>query len=102
MHCCCKRKNFLFGLNKMIGPVMLLALRETTAAMEVRTRLMCLVQSHYVKGAFRGVRECQDKYPASIKWAKHQHKTCIFMLTVYVILISHLIFLKLFWIHYII
>lgn len=35
MHCCCKRKNFLFGLNKMIGPVMLLSLRETTSAMEV-------------------------------------------------------------------
>ncbi|XP_052230363.1 C-Maf-inducing protein-like isoform X1 [Dreissena polymorpha] len=35
MHCCCKRKSFLFGLNKMIGPVMLLSLRENTAAMEV-------------------------------------------------------------------
>ncbi|WAR11684.1 CMIP-like protein [Mya arenaria] len=35
MHCCCKRKHFLFGLNKQIGPVMLLALRETIAAMEV-------------------------------------------------------------------
>ncbi|XP_060566367.1 C-Maf-inducing protein-like [Ruditapes philippinarum] len=35
MHCCCKRKNFLYGLNKMIGPVMLLSLRENIAAMEV-------------------------------------------------------------------
>lgn len=35
MHCCCKRKYFLYGLNKMIGPVMLLALRENIAAMEV-------------------------------------------------------------------
>ena len=35
LHCCCRRKKFLFGLNKMIGPVMLLSLRENHAAMEV-------------------------------------------------------------------
>ncbi|KAL3859122.1 hypothetical protein ACJMK2_009354 [Sinanodonta woodiana] len=33
--CCCRRKRFLHGMNKMIGPVMLLALRENEAAMEV-------------------------------------------------------------------
>ncbi|XP_064610749.1 LOW QUALITY PROTEIN: C-Maf-inducing protein-like [Liolophura sinensis] len=35
IRCCCKRKKFLQGLNKMLGPVMLLALRENEAAMEV-------------------------------------------------------------------
>lgn len=35
IRCCCKRKKFLTELNKMIGPVMLLALRENEAAMEV-------------------------------------------------------------------
>ncbi|KAK3086918.1 hypothetical protein FSP39_025386 [Pinctada imbricata] len=35
IHCCCKRKKFLFEMNKLIGPVMLLALRENEAAMEV-------------------------------------------------------------------
>lgn len=35
LHCCCRRKKFLFSLNKMIGPVMLLSLRENFAAMEV-------------------------------------------------------------------
>ncbi|CAH1779274.1 unnamed protein product [Owenia fusiformis] len=33
--CCCRRKRFLENLNKMIGPCMLLALRENEAAMEV-------------------------------------------------------------------
>ena len=37
IRCCCKRKKFLTELNKMIGPVMLLALRENEAAMEVGT-----------------------------------------------------------------
>lgn len=35
IHCCGRRKKFLQGLNKMLGPVMLLALRENEAAMEV-------------------------------------------------------------------
>lgn len=35
IHCCGKRKKFLQGLIKMLGPVMLLALRENEAAMEV-------------------------------------------------------------------
>ncbi|XP_025115015.1 C-Maf-inducing protein-like isoform X2 [Pomacea canaliculata] len=32
--CCCRRKKFLQGMTKMIGPVMLLALRDNVAAME--------------------------------------------------------------------
>ncbi|XP_033730617.1 C-Maf-inducing protein-like, partial [Pecten maximus] len=35
IHCCCKRKKFLNGLNKMVGPIMLLALRENEPSMEV-------------------------------------------------------------------
>ena len=35
IHCCGRRKKFLQGLIKMLGPVMLLALRENEAAMEV-------------------------------------------------------------------
>jgi hypothetical protein len=36
IHCCCRRKKFLQGMTKMNGPVMLLALRDNVAAMEVR------------------------------------------------------------------
>ncbi|XP_050397029.1 C-Maf-inducing protein isoform X1 [Patella vulgata] len=35
IRCCCRRKKFLIGMTKMIGPVMLLALRDTVSAMEV-------------------------------------------------------------------
>lgn len=35
IRCCGRRKKFLLGLVKMLGPVMLLALRENEAAMEV-------------------------------------------------------------------
>ncbi|KAK2149680.1 hypothetical protein LSH36_442g03107 [Paralvinella palmiformis] len=35
MSCCCRRKRFLQGMTKMISPCMLLALRETEAAMDV-------------------------------------------------------------------
>lgn len=34
IRCCCRRKKFLQGMTKMIGPVMLLALRDSVAAME--------------------------------------------------------------------
>ncbi|XP_046359909.1 C-Maf-inducing protein-like isoform X2 [Haliotis rufescens] len=35
IRCCCKRKKFLQGMTKMIEPVMLLAIRDNVAAMEV-------------------------------------------------------------------
>ncbi|XP_064641803.1 C-Maf-inducing protein-like isoform X2 [Lineus longissimus] len=35
INCCCRRKKFLQSMGKMIGPCMLLALRENEAAMEV-------------------------------------------------------------------
>ena len=35
IRCCCRRKRFLQGMTKMNGPVMLLALRDNVAAMEV-------------------------------------------------------------------
>lgn len=37
LHCCCKRKKFFQSLNGMLGPLQLLALRETEPAMEVWT-----------------------------------------------------------------
>lgn len=51
MKCCCKRKKFLISISKMIGPVMLLALRDNFAAMEVLCSMLELevVESHDMK-----------------------------------------------------
>ncbi|KAK3799133.1 hypothetical protein RRG08_051408 [Elysia crispata] len=51
MKCCCKRKKFLISISKMIGPVMLLALRDNYAAMEVLCSMLELevVESHDMK-----------------------------------------------------
>ncbi|XP_012941992.1 C-Maf-inducing protein [Aplysia californica] len=47
MKCCCKRKKFLMSISKMIGPIMLLALRDNFAAMEV---LCSMLELEVVEG----------------------------------------------------
>ncbi|CAG5134460.1 unnamed protein product, partial [Candidula unifasciata] len=51
MKCCCKRKKFLMSISKMIGPIMLLALRDNIAAIEVLCAMLELevVDSHDMK-----------------------------------------------------
>lgn len=51
MKCCCKRKKFLMSISKMIGPIMLLALRDNFAAMEVLCAMLELevVEGHDLK-----------------------------------------------------
>jgi hypothetical protein len=47
INCCCRRKKFLQGMSKMIGPCMLLALRDSEAAMEVSHHV--LICSHWMQ-----------------------------------------------------
>ncbi|CAK9295199.1 unnamed protein product [Gordionus sp. m RMFG-2023] len=51
MRCCCKRKKFLTHMNKMLGPCMLLALREQEIAMEVLCSMLELdtIENHDLK-----------------------------------------------------
>uniref|UniRef100_A0A0B6YSR8 C-Maf-inducing protein PH domain-containing protein n=1 Tax=Arion vulgaris TaxID=1028688 RepID=A0A0B6YSR8_9EUPU len=51
MKCCCKRKKFLLSISKMIGPIMLLALRDNVAAIEVLCAMLELevVEGHDMK-----------------------------------------------------
>ncbi|XP_055890578.1 C-Maf-inducing protein-like [Biomphalaria glabrata] len=51
MKCCCKRKKFLMSISKMIGPIMLLALRDNFAAIEVLCAMLELevVEGHDMK-----------------------------------------------------
>ncbi|CAG5134304.1 unnamed protein product [Candidula unifasciata] len=51
MKCCCRRKKFLMSISKMLGPIMLLALRDNMAAMEVLCAMLELeaVEGHDMK-----------------------------------------------------
>jgi hypothetical protein len=39
IRCCCKKKRFLLGINKLLGPIMAMAEREEASAIEVRPLL---------------------------------------------------------------